>query len=323
MPRRRAKQCGVLTTLQLYLREIEGESSLSEAEEGSLVEAIAGGDGEARSRIIRAHLPLVVKIARCYAGRGMVLGDLIGEGNLGLIRAAEKFNSRFGTRFGTYAAFWIKEAILQACINTECTIRLPKYMVGLLTKWRRAEEVLRREDGRPPSSNEVAEFLHLSATQRSLVASARQARQLKLGCGIKSDADGWSPDNPVDGHEPPETRVEADEERAVLLREMDCMSAQERAVVSLHYGLEGGLPLTLKEIGRRLCVCGECVRQIELGALRKLGGRIDSSKRRGASRSVPRSPAFDLPRAENSKHQGAAGRAGRERLGRRAKAGLR
>ena len=263
----------------IYLRDIEGDLSLSVAEEGSLAAAIAGGDGEARTRMIRAHLSLVVKIARSYAGRGLVLGDLIGEGNLGLIRAAEKFDPRFGTRFRTYAAFWIKEAILESWLNTEFTIRLPKYMVGLLTKWRRAEEVLRRENGRVPRSDEVAVFLHLSATQRSMVAAASQARQVKRECGITPDADQWSPYGLVDGHAPPETRVEADEKRAILVRRMDCVSARERAVLALHYGLNGGLPLTLKEIGRRLCLSGECVRQIEFGAMYKLGGRIDHCER--------------------------------------------
>ena len=195
----RAKQCGVLTTFQLYLREIQGDLSLSATEEARSPRQLPAETTRWRTRMILAHLPLVVKIARSYTGRGMLLDDLIGEGNLGLIRAAEKLNPRFGTRFGTYATFWIKEAILHACVNTASTIRLPRYMVALLTKWRRAEGLLRREDGRALSFDEVAVFLHLSATQRSLVASALQARRCKRECGIKSDADQWSPYEPVDG----------------------------------------------------------------------------------------------------------------------------
>src|SRR5213592_2924713 len=119
--------------------------------------------------MIRANLRLVVKIARDYVGRGIVLDDLIGEGNLGLIRAAEEFDPRFVTRFSTYASYWIKQAIRHALINTTATIRLPAHMVGLLTKWRRAERALRRELGRDPIDDEIAARLGLSAMQRMLV----------------------------------------------------------------------------------------------------------------------------------------------------------
>src|SRR6185312_16527114 len=111
----------------------------------ALAEAIARGDRDARTRMIRANLRLVVKIARDYVGRGLVLDDLIGEGNLGLIRAAEEYNPSFGTRFSTYASYWIKQAIRHALTNTTATIRLPAHMVGLLSKWRKAERALTRE----------------------------------------------------------------------------------------------------------------------------------------------------------------------------------
>ena len=145
----------------MYLKEIRDESLLTAAEECTLAEAIARGDKDARSRMIQANLRLVVKIARDYMGRGMILEDLIGEGNLGLIRATEEFQPRFGTRFSTYAAYWIKQSIRHALINTTSTIRLPAHMVGLLTKWRRSERALCRELGRTPSFNEVASHLKL------------------------------------------------------------------------------------------------------------------------------------------------------------------
>ena len=137
-------------SLQVYLREIRNESLLSSADECFLAEAIAAGDKDARTRMIQANLRLVVKIARDYTGRGMVLEDLIGEGNIGLIRATEEFEPRFGTRFSTYAAYWIKQSIRHALINTTATIRLPAHMVGLLTKWRRGERALCRTLGRSP-----------------------------------------------------------------------------------------------------------------------------------------------------------------------------
>src|SRR5262249_14484332 len=144
------------------------------------------------------------------------------------------------------------------------------HMVGLLTRWRRAERLLLREEGRAPTFDEVASFLRLSATQRSLVAKARQARQLKLESGITAEAGRWSPDEAIDRHDPPGALLEADDERTILLRRMDRLDDRERAILALRYGLEGELPLTLKEIGRRLGVTREWVRKIELRAVRKL-----------------------------------------------------
>src|SRR5277367_226764 len=173
-----AKECGVPTSLQIYLMEIKDDALLTAAEECELADAIAQGDRDARTRMIQANLRLVVKIARDYVGRGIVLDDLIGEGNLGLIRAAEEFDPRFGTRFSTYASYWIKQAIRHALINTTSTIRLPAHMVGLLTKWRRSERELGRNLGRSPSFDEVAVSLGLTDAQKGLVEKARQARQL-------------------------------------------------------------------------------------------------------------------------------------------------
>src|SRR3954469_23146902 len=124
----RAKGCGVPHHLQGYYRDISQGTLLSAEEERGLAEAISRGDRDARVRLIRANLRLVVKIARDYAGRGMGLEDLIGEGNLGLIRAAEAFDPRFGTRFSPYASYWIKQAIRHALTNTTATIRLPAHM---------------------------------------------------------------------------------------------------------------------------------------------------------------------------------------------------
>src|SRR4051812_46240574 len=175
-----AKECGVPNHLQGYLRDINQVSLLSATEERELAEAIARGDRDARSRMIQANLRLVVKIARDFMGRGIGLEDLIGEGNLGLIRAAEEFDPRFGTRFSTYASYWIKQAIRHALINTTGTIRLPAHMYGLLTKWRRAERRLSRERGSAPSLDDVATHLGLTETQKGMVVRARRAIHLRL-----------------------------------------------------------------------------------------------------------------------------------------------
>jgi RNA polymerase primary sigma factor len=305
----RAKDCGVPTSLQIYLGEIKGDPLLTAAEERALAASIAGGDDAARSRMIQANLRLVVKIARDYVGRGIALEDLIGEGNLGLIRAAEEFDPRFGTRFSTYASYWIKQAIRHALINTTSTIRLPAHMVGLLTKCRRAERTLRREMGRAPTHEEVASFLRLTETQKAMVAKARQARQLRLESGIPAEFGQWSPEQSIDRHEPPEASLEAGDERALLLRRMDRLDARERTILTLRYGMEGERPLTLKEIGRRLGVTREWVRKIELRALRKLDDRTAGSPPRGMRRAARRAPAANPPRAVTPPRSPAAGQA--------------
>jgi RNA polymerase primary sigma factor len=263
-------------SLQVYLKEIRDESLLTAAEECSLAEAIAQGDKDARSRMIQANLRLVVKIARDYMGRGMALDDLIGEGNIGLIRATEEFQPRFGTRFSTYAAYWIKQAIRHALINTTSTIRLPAHMVGLLTKWRRSERALCRDLGRTPSFNEVAAHLGLSETQKSLVAKALQARQLKLESSIATGT-GWrSVSGSNDRSMSPDAVLEAGDEWEILWARIERLDVRERTILVLRYGLEGESPLTLKEIGHRLGVTREWVRKIEIRAVRKLDGNDES-----------------------------------------------
>jgi len=275
----RGKNAGMPNSLQVYLREIKDESLLTAAEECALAGAIACGDRDARTRMIQANLRLVVKIAREYVGRGMVFEDLIGEGNLGLIRAAEEFEPRFGTRFSTYASYWIKQSIRHALINTTSTIRLPAHMVGLLSKWRRAERALCREQGQNPSFSDVAALLGLSETQKSLVARAWKARHVRLESSMAPEPGQWSPVEKWDQYGPPEAILEADDERLTLLRRMERLDPRERTILNLRYGLEGEVPLTLKEIGRRLGITREWVRKIELRAVRKLEDGWESGSR--------------------------------------------
>jgi RNA polymerase primary sigma factor len=283
--------------MDIYLRQIRDDALLSGAEECALAEAIKAGDRDARSRMIRANLRLVVKIARDYVGRGMSLDDLIGEGNLGLIRAAEDFDPRFGTRFSTYASYWIKQAIRHALTNTTATIRLPAHMVTLLSKWRKAERALTRELGQAPTFDQVAVTLGLSDAQRVLVERARQASQLRHEGG--GDDEGWSPDEAGDRHEGPEASIEAADERRHLLRRLDRLDDRERTIVSLRFGLDGDDPMTLKEVGRRLGVTREWVRKIEVRAVKKLDGDAPAEakangpklKRRKATPAAPRALA--------------------------------
>ncbi len=257
-------------SLQVYLREIKGESLLSAAEECALAEAVARGDRDARARLIKANLRLVVKIARDFVGRGLVFEDLIGEGNLGLIRAAEKFDPRFGTRFSTYASYWIKQSIRYALINTSSTIRLPSHMVRLLSKWRRTEREQSRERGCAASFHDVAAVLGLGEPKRSMVAKACQARHVKLESEVTEENRRWPEWRSQDQFGSPVASLEAADDARAISQKMDRLDDRERTILALRYGLTGELPVTLGEIGRRLHITREWVRKIELRAVRKL-----------------------------------------------------
>ncbi|WP_337175799.1 RNA polymerase sigma factor RpoD/SigA [Paludisphaera sp.] len=261
---------GASHDLQTYFHDINETPLLSAEEERVLARRIALGDADAKSQMIRANLRLVVRIARDYQGRGMMLDDLIGEGNLGLIRAVQEFDPAFGVRFSTYAGYWIKQSIRFALINTATTIRIPAHMVGLLTKWRRAERSLTRDLGRPPLFEEIADSLGLSELQRSLVAKAKRANQLKLEGSAADEDDYWSPDDSVDPGDGPTSGLETGDACAEMVRRMSILDERERMVLTYRYGLRGVTPLTLKEIGERLGVTREWVRKLELRAIRKL-----------------------------------------------------
>ncbi|MCA9237625.1 MAG: sigma-70 family RNA polymerase sigma factor, partial [Planctomycetales bacterium] len=159
--KRRRTSSAVQTPLETYLREINETALLTAADERELATRIGEGDLAARDRMVRANLRLVVNIARGYAGKGLALQDLIEEGNLGLLRAVEGFDPAMGTRFSTYASYWIKQSIKRALINTGKTIRIPAYMVELLSKWRRANARLTEELDRTPTPEEIARVLGL------------------------------------------------------------------------------------------------------------------------------------------------------------------
>jgi RNA polymerase primary sigma factor len=285
--------------LDIYLSEIKDDALLTAAEETSLAGEISRGNKEARTRMIQANLRLVVRIARDYTGRGLSLDDLIGEGNLGLIRASVEFDPDFGTRFSTYAGYWIKQAIRHALINTTTTIRLPSYMVGLLTRWRRAERSLAREFGQAPTEEQIAVNLGLTDSQFEMVRSARRAGRLQLESGLTGEANAWSPDEAADHRETPEAPLEAADERQLLGHRLDRLDDRERMVISLRFGLNNETPQTLKEVGRRLGVTREWVRKIELRAIGKLEESNPSApipaRKSPRSGSTPRSRRFVRP----------------------------
>lgn len=275
---RRRLSSSVQSPLETYLREINETALLTAQEEKDLSRAISAGDSAARDRMVRANLRLVVNIARGYTGKGLPLPDLIEEGNLGLLRAVEGFDPDMNTRFSTYASYWIKQSIKRSLVNSAKTIRIPAYMVELLTKWRRATAKLQDELDRTPTAEEVARELELPKKKLRIVKKAIQL----YNSSPQSDQSesGWSlgdivPDERSKG--PEDLLLENDNLKHVY-RMLDEMDERESTILRMRFGLDDGEPRTLKEIGESLGLTRERVRQIEGEALNKLNQGLIGEK---------------------------------------------
>ena len=269
--KKRTSSSSLQSPLETYLREINETALLNAQEEKDLARAIAKGDVRARDRMVRANLRLVVNIARGYTGKGLGLQDLIEEGNLGLLRAVEGFDPDVGTRFSTYASYWIKQSIKRSLINSAKTIRIPAYMVELLSKWRRASVRLADELRRNPTPEEVARLLGLPKRKLTIIKKAIQIYNSTPQTD-QSDS-GWSLSEMVTDdrtRNPADTLLENDVLRHVKSMLGD-LSEREASVLKMRFGLENTEPHTLKEIGEQLGLTRERVRQIETEALKKLG----------------------------------------------------
>jgi len=264
------KAASLQTPLETYLREINETALLTADQEKDLARQIAVGDTEARDQMVRANLRLVVNIARGYTGKGLALQDLIEEGNLGLLRAVEGFDPAMGTRFSTYASYWIKQSIKRALINSAKTIRIPAYMVELLFKWRRMAADLQDALGRPATVEEIARALELPKKKLAIVKKA--IKVYNLVPQTDQPENGWSLGEMLMDERtraPDVEMVEADNLRLVLHR-LEEMDKREATVLRMRFGLNDAPPKTLKEIGESLGLTRERVRQIENEALGKL-----------------------------------------------------
>ena len=278
--RRATKSSGVQSPLETYLREINETALLSAQDEQELATLIGQGDVQARDRIVRANLRLVVNIARGYTGKGLSLQDLIEEGNLGLLRAVEGFDPGVGTRFSTYASYWIKQSIKRALINSAKTIRIPAYMVELLSKWRRANTRLAEELGRTPTPEEIARVLGLPKKKLPIIKKA--IRIYNSTPQTEQSEAGWTLGDMVTDEQmrsPDELMVENDDLRYVMQR-LETMDQREATVLRMRFGIGGGEPHTLKEIGEKLGLTRERVRQIETEALGKLAEGLQDPRER-------------------------------------------
>ncbi len=255
--------------LQLFLREAGRHDLLTAAEEVALAKRIERGDMLAKQRMIQSNLRLVVSIAKNYRNQGLPFLDLIQEGTLGLIRAVEKFDWRRGFKFSTYATWWIRQAVARALADKARTIRMPVHIVERLQKMNRAERTLWTQLGREPTLEEIAEEASLPMQQALEVrAAARASTSLDQPVGDTEDAvfgDFVAGDEPL-----PEDQVELSLRSQTLRQALTALTDRERQVVVLRYGLADSEPKTLEEIGRRLGLTRERVRQIELDSLKRL-----------------------------------------------------
>ncbi|MDD6036031.1 MAG: RNA polymerase sigma factor RpoD [Lachnospiraceae bacterium] len=266
--------------VRMYLKEIGKVPLLSADEEMELAIRMEAGDEAAKKRLSEANLRLVVSIAKRYVGRGMQFLDLIQEGNLGLIKAVEKFDYRKGYKFSTYATWWIRQAITRAIADQARTIRIPVHMVETINKLIRVQRQLLQEYGREPYPEEIAKEMHMSLERVREIQKIAQ-EPVSLETPIGEEEDSHLGDFIQDEHIP----VPAEQATFTLLKEqigevLETLTERERNVLRLRFGLDDGRGRTLEEVGREFNVTRERIRQIEAKALRKLRHPSRSKKLR-------------------------------------------
>ncbi|YCM43647.1 sigma-70 family RNA polymerase sigma factor [Verrucomicrobiaceae bacterium 227] len=258
------------SSVRLYMREISKIELVTPAEEIELAALIRQGDEEARNRLVSANLRLVVKIARDYSKYGVPLVDLISEGNMGLMRAVEKFDPKRGGKLSTYASWWIKQSIKRALANQGKTVRLPIHLVDKISRLRRITDSLTEELGREPSNEELSEVLGIPRKKLALLKqAANRPRSLDAPLG----EDGQGSLGEMLGDESAENPFEALQEKGMqgaLEEVLAILNPRENEIINSRFGLNGKKPMTLDEIGRDFGVTRERIRQLQNMALAKM-----------------------------------------------------
>lgn len=275
----------VRNSLQAYLEHIGRFSLLTAAEEVALAKRIKRGDKKALRQMIEANLRLVVKIAKEYNGYGLPLEDLISEGNIGLMRAAQKFDSKHGTRFSTYGSWWIKQAVRRAIANQSKTIRVPVHVADKIQKMRRLSYRLTEELGREPDDTELAEELSISEAKVSQLRTAgMQTLSLDASTGSEEDmpslGDIIGDQNAVD----PAQSLYDDNMRDTVMAALSVLNERELKIISLRFGLDGAKEQTLADIGKKFRVTRERIRQLQNSALSKLEKHIVRDEERAEAK---------------------------------------
>ncbi len=258
-------------SVKMYLREIGRVPLLNAKEEIELARGIKEGDINAKRKLVRHNLRLVVSIAKKYINRGLPFLDLIQEGNLGLIRAAEKFDPERGYKFSTYATWWVRQGITRSLSDKSRTIRVPVHMVETINKFKKIARKLGQELNRRPTEEELSEVMEVTPAKIKEIVSAMRT-PVSLESPINSDDDGKLEDFIADPNQAVRPELSATENLLAddIVRVLDTLTQKEKAVIQLRFGIDNGQERTLEEVGRMLRITRERVRQLEFRALKKL-----------------------------------------------------
>jgi len=267
-------------TLKDYLKEIDESSLLTAEEEYEYGKKVMDeNDPWAREQLVRSNLRLVVNIAKKYGGRGMSLGDLIEEGNLGLIKAVDYFDPDRGTRFSTYAAWWIKQSIKRSLLENIQPVHVPTYMVSLINQWRHAASEVEGRVGRKLTLEEMAELMHLPVRKAKVIHRIVEVLgNAGESFGADEQDDSAALESTLEDNNAgrPEDDLVQDEEKAKAIRLLGELDPREAEVLRLHYGIGEKKPLSLKEIGKKMSLTRERIRQIRRDALTSLYQYMES-----------------------------------------------